>query len=129
MGVFNLGLAISISKYFDLGIYGVALAGAIVLTLKNTFFIPIYSAKTIGVNAFTYFKELLPATFFTFVTFGIAYYVNISFTISSWFTLLILMMIVSLGIFALIWLFGLNIMEKNFLMKTIFKLRTKADHA
>lgn len=44
MGVVNLVLAVSFVRYFHWGIYGVAIAGAIVLTTKNALFTPIYSA-------------------------------------------------------------------------------------
>jgi len=44
MGVVNLVLALSFIKYFNWGVYGVAIAGAIVLTAKNALFTPIYGA-------------------------------------------------------------------------------------
>jgi len=44
MGALNLVFAIVFIKYFDLGIYGVAIAGAIVLTAKNALFTPVYAA-------------------------------------------------------------------------------------
>ena len=45
MGIINLVLAISFVKYLNWGIYGVAVAGAIVLTAKNALFTPVYAAK------------------------------------------------------------------------------------
>lgn len=44
MGAVNIILAISFAKYFGWGIYGVAMASAIVLTCKNGLFTPIYGA-------------------------------------------------------------------------------------
>lgn len=44
MGVLNLVLAIFFVTYFKWGVYGVAIAGAIVLTAKNAFWTPIYTA-------------------------------------------------------------------------------------
>jgi O-antigen/teichoic acid export membrane protein len=44
MGTGNLTLAIFLAKYAGWGIYGVATAGAIVLTAKNALFTPIYGA-------------------------------------------------------------------------------------
>lgn len=43
-GMANLFLAIFFVKYLGWGIYGVAVAGAIVLTAKNAFFMPLYGA-------------------------------------------------------------------------------------
>lgn len=131
MGAFNLALAIGISKYFDFGIYGVALAGAIVLTLKNTFFIPIYSAKTMDINAFTYFKELLVGALFVLLTFYSSWYVVKTFTISSWLVLLSFMIVVFFGMSVLVWIVGLNSTDRNFLIKTFLKRKSteKINHA
>lgn len=57
MGVVNLLLAIVFVKYTSLGLYGVALASAIVLTIKNFIFMPMYVAGNMGINRFTFFKS------------------------------------------------------------------------
>lgn len=44
MGMVNFVLAIFLAKYVGWGIYGVAIAGAITLTVKNALFTPIYGA-------------------------------------------------------------------------------------
>jgi len=44
MGILNVALAISFVKYLNWGLYGVAIAGAVVLTAKNALFTPIYAA-------------------------------------------------------------------------------------
>jgi O-antigen/teichoic acid export membrane protein len=44
MGMLNLGLAIFLAKFLGWGVYGVAVAGAIVLTTQNSLFTPIYAA-------------------------------------------------------------------------------------
>lgn len=43
-GILNIFLAIILVKHSNWGIYGVAIAGAIILTLKNALFMPIYGA-------------------------------------------------------------------------------------
>ncbi|MCX2473226.1 oligosaccharide flippase family protein [Pedobacter sp. MC2016-05] len=50
MGVANFLIALFFVKYTNLGMYGVAAASGIVLTLKNFIFMPIYTAKTIGIK-------------------------------------------------------------------------------
>lgn len=70
-GVFNVGLAILLAEYTDLGIYGVALAGLIVLTLKNTVFIPFYVSHIMKVSRVTFLFPILKtvlATCLIFVT-------------------------------------------------------------
>jgi len=44
LGIANLLLAIIFAKYLRWGVYGVAIAGGVVLTLKNALFTPIYAA-------------------------------------------------------------------------------------
>jgi O-antigen/teichoic acid export membrane protein len=60
MGIGNLGLAIMIPLFTGLGYYGVALAGAIVLTLKNTVFTPWYATRILGISAHTFTRSMLP---------------------------------------------------------------------
>ncbi|UCD49464.1 MAG: oligosaccharide flippase family protein [Phycisphaerales bacterium] len=48
MGVLNLALTISFARYLHWGVLGVAVASAIVLTLKNALFTPIYAALILG---------------------------------------------------------------------------------
>lgn len=119
MGVLNLILAIWISIMYDYGIYGVALAGAIVLTLKNTIFIPVYSAKIMGVSNFTFLKEMAVGALFALGVFLIAWYVGESFSITSWLELLSMSILISTCMLVPIWLFGLNTIEKNFLLEII----------
>jgi membrane protein EpsK len=44
MGTVNLGLAIFLARFVGWGVYGVAVAGAIVLTTENALFTPVYAA-------------------------------------------------------------------------------------
>lgn len=59
-GIGNFGLAIALPLLTGLGYYGVAAAGAIVLTLKNTFFTPWYATRVLGVGVHTFTRSMLP---------------------------------------------------------------------
>lgn len=72
MGVGNLGLAIFLCGWTPLGMYGVALASAWVLTLKNTFFTPIYGAYIIGEKWYSFLKDLIGITISAIGVFGVA---------------------------------------------------------
>jgi membrane protein EpsK len=63
-GVVNLFLAILFARYLDWGIYGVAAAGALVLTLKNGFFMPIYGAIILRQPWHTFLKSYLSGSAF-----------------------------------------------------------------
>ncbi len=60
MGIGNFLLAVALSLFTDLGYYGVAIAGAIVLTSKNALFTPWYATKVLGIGANAFMKAMLP---------------------------------------------------------------------
>jgi membrane protein EpsK len=60
MGVGNLGLSLLLAGPFAFGMYGVAGAGAVMLTLKNLIFTPIYSAHVLGLGYRSFYREILP---------------------------------------------------------------------
>lgn len=86
MGVANILLAIMTSYYTDLGYYGVAFAGFIMLTMKNSLFIPWYTTQVMNVPKFTFTKPILSGVISMGMIMGIItilnYYLNISTLIS-----------------------------------------------
>lgn len=59
MGGANTILAIILSFLPGWGYYGVAVAGAIILTMKNAFFTPWYATKVLGIEAHTFTRSML----------------------------------------------------------------------
>ena len=59
-GVVNLILALVLARPGLMGIAGVAVAGALTLTFKNVVFLPLYTARNIGENAWVFLRHLLP---------------------------------------------------------------------
>ncbi len=57
-GVLNLLFVIFIIKYTNLEVFGVLLVGAILLTLKNVLFTPLYTAYIMKINIFSFIKPL-----------------------------------------------------------------------
>ena len=66
MGFMNLGLALLLAVPAGWGMYGVAAAGAIMLTLKNCLFTPIYGARILYLKWYTFMVDLLPIVSGTF---------------------------------------------------------------
>jgi membrane protein EpsK len=58
MGVANLGLALLLAGPIGWGLYGIAAAGAIMLTAKNVFFTPAYAAHVLGRPWLSFGREL-----------------------------------------------------------------------
>jgi O-antigen/teichoic acid export membrane protein len=59
-GIINVILAIILVHFSGLGLYAVALSGAIVLTLKDAGFNPWYTAKVLGVSSYTFIEPIIP---------------------------------------------------------------------
>jgi len=56
-GVTNVVLAVSLASIPNLGYLGIAMAGAIVLTVKNSIFTPIYGARTLNIPWWTFYPS------------------------------------------------------------------------
>ena len=88
-GFINLLLAIALAAFSDLGLYGIALASAIVLTLKNAIFTPIYAASILNISTFIFIKEMRTGIVVLGVVLGIAFGVNILVQIDQWIELIV----------------------------------------
>lgn len=64
-GLLNIVLSIVLLKYTHLGLYGIAIAGLIALSIKNFLFTPYYSARLMGEPTKTFFKPIFPSVFIT----------------------------------------------------------------
>ena len=69
MGLVNLILAVLAVTTLNMGFIGVAIAGALTLTLKNAIFTPWYSAKILGLNSGYFFKSLFAGVILFAITF------------------------------------------------------------
>ncbi|MFS1981830.1 oligosaccharide flippase family protein [Vibrio lentus] len=56
LGISTIVSSIFLIKNTDLGIYSIAISGGILLSLKNALFIPLYSARNIGVKWSTFIR-------------------------------------------------------------------------
>jgi len=59
MGVGNIILAVTLSQLTSWGYYSVAIAGAIILTTKNAFFIPWYATRVLEIEGQTFSLSIL----------------------------------------------------------------------
>jgi membrane protein EpsK len=64
-GLLNLALGLILVLVFGWGMYGVAAAGAIVLTLRNVIFTPLYTAHVLEQPPTIFLREVLPITALT----------------------------------------------------------------
>jgi membrane protein EpsK len=119
MGVVNFILAISLPLLFGWGIYGVAAAGAIVLTLKNAIFTPWYGAQILNKPWNTFINSMLPGLIATIaiaiISFGIAH----NFNQSSWVDLIISFSIITLAYLLVVFFVVLRCDERELLISFI----------
>lgn len=76
-------------RFTQMGIYAIAIASAIYLVIKEIVFVPIYSAKCLGVKTFSLMKNVIKCMIVVVVASGISYLFSLSVKISSWADLII----------------------------------------
>lgn len=113
MGIGNFILAIILPLYSGLGYYGVAVAAAIILTLKNAFFTPWYATRVLGVSAHTYTRAMLPGVVATIFIGGCAVAISQIFAITSFLPLVIAGGALVVLYLAILWPLGLNKSERS----------------
>ena len=113
MGIGNFLLAVMIPYFTGWNYYGVALAGAIMLTLKNAFFTPWYATKVLGISKTTFVNSMLPGVVAMIISTGASRLVANYFQISGLISLLICGVILTTVYLSLIWEFGLKKLERQ----------------
>jgi len=119
MGLANVGLAVALAIRSGLGYIGIAIAGAIVLTAKNTLFTPFYAARNLKLPWYTFYPSLIKgAVGFAVVGLG-TYLMSLSWALTSWSKLALAGISVS-GIYALgAYFLGLTTSERLLLNNEI----------
>jgi O-antigen/teichoic acid export membrane protein len=113
MGIGNFGLAVALPLLTGLGYYGVAAAGAIVLTLKNAFFTPWYATRVLGVGGHTFTRSMFPGIVATGLIGIAAATLGSVLQLPSLVTLAIVGAAISLVYLVVVWELGLNGFERG----------------
>ncbi|MCK4442063.1 MAG: lipopolysaccharide biosynthesis protein, partial [Sulfurovaceae bacterium] len=71
LGLANLILAIVLVKWTTIGLYGIVLASATILTLKNSIFTPIYASHLLKIPLLSFTKYYLLSIFFYISSYSI----------------------------------------------------------
>lgn len=72
MGIVNVVVAYMLGVRFGMGLMGVALASAVVLTLKNALFTPLYGAAVLGCSKMEFVRPLLAGVLMTGLLYGLS---------------------------------------------------------
>lgn len=126
MGIGNFLLAVILPSLTGWGYYGVATAGAIMLTLKNAIFIPWYATKVLKVSITTFISPTLYGVIAMIVAYVASRLMVNFFQISGFLSLVVCGIFLTSIYIPLVWSFGLMQSERQTLGSTIpFKIRSK----
>lgn len=124
LGLVNLGLAVTLAGPVGWGVYGVAAAGAIVLTIKNAIFIPAYAAHILKQPRLVFARAMLPCIIGTLCIGLAAYGLTRVFAIQSLLQLLAAALSVSVvAIPAMAWL-GMSSKDRQILRELVTMRKT-----
>jgi O-antigen/teichoic acid export membrane protein len=133
MGIGNFLLVVALPFLTGWGYYGVALAGAIVLTLKNALFIPWYAAKVLGISRSSFISSTFPGALVMFIIVGSCRLINFFVPISGLGALIISGILVTTVYLGSVWIFTKENYERQIIMSMIppsikyrFKLKIKS---
>jgi len=116
-GVMNLGLALLLCGPVGWGMYGVAAAGAIMLTGKNLIYMPLFAARLTRSPWFTFYREMGTITVATIIIGGFAWVISSCVTLSNWPVFLAACACVSLVYAAYIYFVALKTDERGIITK------------
>jgi membrane protein EpsK len=100
MGVVNAGLAVALALWSGWGYISIAIAGAIVLTAKNAFFTPLYSARILKLPWWTFLPSMIAGVVGCLAVGVGTYWVSLIWTLTGWAQLALVAVITS-GIYVI----------------------------
>jgi membrane protein EpsK len=107
-GLANVVLAVVFAKWGKFGYLGVAISSAIVWTIKNSIFMPIYTSRIMNLSWWTFLPPLFPGLIGTIIV-GIASYgLSLIQSPTGWLELIGSALFVSISYFLVVWVFGLD---------------------
>jgi membrane protein EpsK len=119
LGIVNLGLAIFLAGPMGWGLYGVAAATAIALTVKNITFTPLYSAHILGCRISAFLLETVPILLATLATAGVGLLMSHVWDLSGWLRLIPAVAVLSAVYLAVVYSMLLNSEERQMAWKMV----------
>jgi O-antigen/teichoic acid export membrane protein len=113
MGLGNLFLAVALARYAGWGLYGIAAAGAIMLSAKNLLFTPLYAARIVRRPWHAFMPEAIPVFTAVAIAAGLSYSVTCLVELDHWLALGIAVAFVSAGYYAAVWFLLLGRTERR----------------
>jgi membrane protein EpsK len=127
-GIANIVLAITLSTMTGWGYYGVAVSGAIVLTARHFFFVPMYATKVLGMSKNPFKSVMIQVFLSTIIVSGITSLVYHFSNVSNVLAFIINCGIISLAYLIIIWFTFMSkperrIVESSMSLSSLKKLK------
>ena len=113
MGFGNLALAIVLPLLTGWNYYGIAIAGAIVLTLKNALFTPWYATRVLKINGHTFTSSMLPGVAATALIIVTVIILGMVLPLDALAMLMVTGSIITVIYIVMVWRFGLDRNERE----------------
>lgn len=113
MGALNFVLACVFAGVFKWGVMGIAIAGAVVLTCKNTLFTPLYVARITGQKWYAYLPGILKPLLATGLVGISCYIIQQTISIPNFFVFFLICICVGIAYLGFVWLFLINKNERK----------------
>ena len=101
MGVANAATAVALT--YAMGMYGVALAGAVMLTAKNIVFTPLYAARILQCRWHVFFGEIVKILLLTCAVTAVGLVASHSLALATWPRLVLSCMAIGLAYLPVVW--------------------------
>jgi len=120
MGVGNLALAITLAGPLGWGMYGVAAAGAIMLTLQNVAYTPLYSAAILRRSLNVFLGPMLPPLIAAALVGSTAAIISSNIDLGSWPRLVCAGSVIAIPYLFVVFFLGLREGERKAVLELIF---------
>lgn len=118
-GVLNAGLAVSLALWSGWGFIGIAIAGAIVNSSRNTAFTPIYAARVLKLPWHTFLPRLVYGILGSATVGTLTYWAVSTRSLTNWGSLVLTVMIISIFYMIAVYFVGLNSDERSLIFSEI----------
>ena len=118
-GIASLVLGILFARWNIWGVIGVALAVGLSWTIKNALYMPVYTALIMKLKWWTFFPSLIPSILGTVFVMLISYGFTLIKMPGNWFSLIGMVISVSIFYTFLVWFFGLNRTDRKLIISLL----------
>jgi hypothetical protein len=112
-------LGILFVKWNIWGVIGVALAVGLSWTIKNALYMPVYTALIMKLKWWTFFPSLIPSILGTVFVMLISYGFTLIKMPGNWFSLIGMVISVSIFYTFVVWFFGLNRTDRKLIISLL----------